>query len=133
MAYTKVRGPDIALPERGPRGLKGDKPDHEIDEINYRIRFRKPDATWGEWLDIGAMAAEKAANAAASAAASENSATAAEGYANDSAVSASDAAALVLAAEAGFVGFEDDQSYDFGFVDDPVTYFDRDFGELPAV
>ncbi len=139
MAYTKVRGPDIALPERGPRGLQGNKPPHEIDEANYRIRWENPDGSWGDWLDIGAMAAEEASAAAASAdasaasaAASANSAIAAEGYANDSADSAADAAALVEAADAGFGGFASDTAYDFGFVTDTVTYFDQDFGELPA-
>ena len=61
------------------------------------------------------------------------SAGAAEQYADDSAASAADAAALVLAAEAGFIGFQDGQSYDFGFVIDAMTYFDRDFGNLPSV
>lgn len=132
MAYTKVRGPDLALPARGPRGFKGDKPAYEISEDGYSIRWEDPDGTWGPWFDIGAVAAAEAAAAAASATASANSADEASGYADDSAGSAADASALVLAAEAGFIGFEDGQSYDFGFVSDPVTYFDQDFGELPA-
>lgn len=82
---------------------------------------------------IDAEEASALAAVAASSIAAADSAFEAGVYANDSADSAADAAALVLAAEAGFIGFEDGQSYDFGFVSDPMTYFDQDFGELPAV
>lgn len=28
-------------------------PDHEIDDNLNRIRFQKPDRTWGEWIEFG--------------------------------------------------------------------------------
>jgi hypothetical protein len=43
---------------------------------------------------------------------------------------AADAAALVAAATAGFTGFPDDAAYDFGFIADPLTYFDQDWGNV---
>ena len=36
----------------GKPGLNGKVPEHEIDNINGRIRFRKPNGSWGVWLDI---------------------------------------------------------------------------------
>ncbi len=35
---------------------------------------------------------------------------------------------LVVAATAGFSGFDENQSYDFGYVKDAATYFDQDWG-----
>ena len=84
MAYTKVRGPDHALPERGPRGLQGNKPPHEISD--YMIRWQNPDGTWGDWLDIGSAADEAAASASLADAdriAAEAARDIAAGYASD--------------------------------------------------
>lgn len=44
-----------------------------------------------------------------------------------SAIAASD---LVEAATSGFQGFIDGIGYDFGFITQPMTYFDRDFGSI---
>lgn len=38
--------------ERGPRGLTGPAPNHQIDNKRKRIRFRKPDGMFGEWLEL---------------------------------------------------------------------------------
>lgn len=37
---------------------------------------------------------------------------------------------LLDAAVSGFQGFEDGLGYDFGFITQPLTYFDRDFGSI---
>ena len=36
---------------KGEQGEKGDAPDHEVEGV--KIRFKKPDGTWGDWLDLG--------------------------------------------------------------------------------
>jgi hypothetical protein len=41
--------PVAAALARGPRGLQGLAPEHEID--GGRIRFRNPDRTWGAWIN----------------------------------------------------------------------------------
>lgn len=38
---------------RGEKGDKGDAPEHEIDKEKRRIRFKNPDGSWGEWLEVG--------------------------------------------------------------------------------
>lgn len=37
---------------------------------------------------------------------------------------------LVLAASAGFLGFQDGGAFDFGSITTPVTYFDQDWGSI---
>jgi hypothetical protein len=39
----------------GPKGDKGDtgpRPDHQIDRKKGSVRFKRPDGTWGAWLEI---------------------------------------------------------------------------------
>jgi len=43
-ALLKAKG------EPGPRGPKGDKPDHEWK--GTQLRFEKPDGGWGEFIDL---------------------------------------------------------------------------------
>ncbi len=54
----------------------------------------------------------------------------AEAAAESAENSAAEAHELVLEATAGFVGFEDGIGYDFGFITQTLTYFDRDFGSI---
>lgn len=62
---------------------------------------------------------------------SVNQATARAVAAADSAeASASVAQSLVEAAASGFQGFEEDMGYDFGFITQEMTYFNRDFGSI---
>lgn len=35
------------------QGKDGKTPDHEIDKKRLRLRFRKADGKWGEWLELG--------------------------------------------------------------------------------
>lgn len=37
----------------GRNGEDGNAPAHEIDKKRLRVRFKEPDDTWGEWLEIG--------------------------------------------------------------------------------
>ena len=39
---------------RGRRGERGESPEHEVD--GSQIRWRMPDGTWGDWLDLSAIA-----------------------------------------------------------------------------
>lgn len=78
-----------------------------------------------------------AAAAALSAQAAEASSVQAGIYAGASATSANASAAsqaaaqaLVVQATAGFAGFLDGQSYDFGLVSDATTYFNQDWGTV---
>ncbi|WP_414815943.1 hypothetical protein [Rhizobium sp. IY2] len=50
--------------------------------------------------------------------------------AGNAADSALEAANLVEQAEAGFIGFVDGGSYDFGSITEDVTYFDQDWGSV---
>lgn len=54
----------------------------------------------------------------------------AEAAAESAENSAAEAHDLVLEATSGFVGFEDGIGYDFGFITQTMTYFDRDFGSI---
>jgi hypothetical protein len=36
--------------EQGPPGERGPRPDHKWD--GTRLRFEKPDGSWGEWVDL---------------------------------------------------------------------------------
>ncbi|WP_010658115.1 hypothetical protein [Brucella anthropi] len=54
----------------------------------------------------------------------------AEAAATSAENSAQEAHELVQQATAGFVGFEDGLGYDFGFITQTLTYFDRDFGSI---
>ncbi|NNU62421.1 hypothetical protein [Ochrobactrum soli] len=56
-------------------------------------------------------------------------AEAAADSAENSAVVAQD---LVEAATAGFIGFQDGLGYDWGWIIDETTYFDRDWGSIAA-
>lgn len=51
MPATRISGPGLSKggPE-GRRGLKGDKPAHELDGL--RIRWERPDGSPGEWIDL---------------------------------------------------------------------------------
>jgi hypothetical protein len=49
------RGLQGVAGKRGAKGAKGDKgepPKHQIDTENGRIRFERPDGSWGGWLEI---------------------------------------------------------------------------------
>ena len=37
----------------GSDGEDGSSPDHELDKKRLRIRFKNPDGTWGDWLELG--------------------------------------------------------------------------------
>lgn len=52
-----------------------------------------------------------------------------QNYATDAAASAAAASATALALAGGSIGF-DASAYDFGYVADPSTYFNRDFGSI---
>jgi len=39
---------------------------------------------------------------------------------------------LVEAATAGFIGFQDNLGYDWGYISDTTTYFDQNWGEIAA-
>ncbi|MCH6203442.1 hypothetical protein L3V16_06255 [Brucella ciceri] len=54
----------------------------------------------------------------------------AEAAAESAENSANEAHELVLEAASGFIGFEDGVGYDFGFITQTMTYFDRDFGRI---
>lgn len=54
----------------------------------------------------------------------------AEAGASESELHAQQAHQLVEAATAGFTGFDNNSAYDFGWVNDPMTYFNRDFGTI---
>jgi hypothetical protein len=54
----------------------------------------------------------------------------AEQYRDDAVDAAAQAQALVVAASAGFTGFLDGQSYDFGYISDSTTYFNQDWGSI---
>lgn len=49
---------------------------------------------------------------------------------DDAADNVQEAEALVQQATAGFIGFLPNQSYDFGSITDPLTYFNQDWGSL---
>lgn len=52
-------------------------------------------------------------------------------HAAETSENAADAAqSLVEAATSGFQGFVDGMGYDFGFITQPMTYFNRDFGSI---
>lgn len=36
----------------GPQGPKGDAPEHEYNDDNDKLRFKNPDGSWGEWIDL---------------------------------------------------------------------------------
>lgn len=88
----------------------------------------------GTSIEDAIAAAAAAAGSAAAAAVSEGNAAASAMAANDAVgdaqAAADDAAALVVQATAGFVGFLDGQGYDFGLISDPTTYFNQDWGTL---
>lgn len=75
-------------------------------------------------------AAISAASAAASAVTSASSAASALGYASMAGALAATAEDLVEQAAAGFIGFQDNQGYDFGSITTPTTYFDQDWGTI---
>lgn len=90
-----------------------------------------------EVISVGEAAAQSAEEAqgyaqaaAQSASQSSTSAGSSLASANASQQSELDAAALVVAATAGFTGFLPNQGYDFGSVADPITYFDQDWGTI---
>lgn len=60
----------------------------------------------------------------------EDAAIDAEATALTSSIAVTTATALVAAATAGFTGFPDGQSYDFGSVADATTYFNQDWGTV---
>lgn len=70
-----------------------------------------------------AAAAVSAGQSAASASSAANAVSSAEAAADE-------AAALVVQATAGFIGFVDGLGYDFGLVSDPTTYFNQDWGSV---
>jgi hypothetical protein len=59
-----------------------------------------------------------------------NSVNIATAAAESASVYATRAETLVSAAQAGYTGFSPDMLYDFGFVSDQTTEFDRDFGSV---
>lgn len=75
-------------------------------------------------------AQQSEANAADLVVQASSFATAAGNSALDAQTAELGAQALVQAATAGFSGFDDGQTYDFGSVADSVTYFDQDWGSL---
>lgn len=75
-------------------------------------------------------AAVSATSSASSATVAGNSAVTALGYATMAANSAATAEDLVEQASAGFIGFQDNQGYDFGSIATPTTYFDQNWGTL---
>lgn len=90
--------------------------------------------------DAAALSAGTASTAAAAAAGAADTATAAasialarqeaaEAAAQDADASAVSAAAIATALAGGSIGF-DAAAYDFGYVADSTTYFNRDFGTL---
>jgi hypothetical protein len=61
---------------------------------------------------------------------SEDEADRSEGEADRAESAAALAQDEVLAAIAGFTGFDDNQAYDYGSITNEVTYFDRDYGSI---
>jgi hypothetical protein len=50
MPITSIRpATAIPLPQRGPAGLKGDKPANQTDGVQFR--FQNPDGSWGDWVN----------------------------------------------------------------------------------
>ena len=47
---TGPAGPRGEEGKRGPRGPRGPAPDHQWR--NTKVRFEKPDGTWGKWTDL---------------------------------------------------------------------------------
>lgn len=76
------------------------------------------------------QAGASAAAAAVSASAAANSAAISSAGATTATAAAQTAADLVVEATAGFMGFQDNLGYDFGFITSPLTYFDQDWGTL---
>jgi len=58
--------------------------------------------------------------------------TRAEVAADESEAAANAAQVLVLEATAGFSGFQDGLGYDFGYITDPTTYFDQNWGLITS-
>lgn len=50
--YTGINGRDGKDGKDGQDGKDGAIPDHEIDRATGRIRFKRPDGTWGAWVEI---------------------------------------------------------------------------------
>jgi hypothetical protein len=54
---TGQQGPQGDQGEQGPEGMPGDPgetgdmPKHQVD--NNKVRFERPDGTWGDWIDLG--------------------------------------------------------------------------------
>lgn len=92
---------------------------HLFPSLNFEVQQTEQNA---------ASAAASAGNAAAAKSDAEDAANAAGVHAQNAANSETAAAALVLAADAGFSGFPDGSIYDFGSVTETVTYFDQDWG-----
>ncbi|NTI74876.1 hypothetical protein [Rhizobium rhizogenes] len=70
-------------------------------------------------------------SAAASATSAETSADMASDFSDSAGTYVSQAETLVAQAEAGFTGFTPSGLYDFGYVYDTDTMFNRDFGSIP--
>ncbi|AXH76936.1 MAG: tailspike protein [Caudoviricetes sp.] len=56
----------------------------------------------------------------------------AEAAANSSEAAAQTAQDLVEAATSGYIGFQDNLGYDFGYIADDTTYFDQDWGSIAS-
>jgi hypothetical protein len=56
---TGPQGPQGEPGPQGPEGMPGatgetgDMPAHQVD--GNRVRFERPDGTWGEWIELGAL------------------------------------------------------------------------------
>ena len=139
---------------------KGDSPnqlDVPIDMNSFRIinlgapvnntdavRFIDHIQFQAEIENLRDEAASSANDASASASSASSSASAAASSESASAISADQAAASQTSAEtaeaqakdiiqqfeSGYTGFDEATGYDFGFITNVTTYFDRDFGSI---
>jgi len=85
------------------------------------------DESVADIIDEAQGYADDAASSAAAAATSEANVY---GYADTASTLVAEAEDLVSQAVSGFVGFDDNQAYDFGFIINETTYFDQDWGSI---